>query len=74
MIDADLLVYLRCPLDPSRTKLLADGAGLRCERCGLRFRIKDGLPNFLVEDAELPAGCAVLDDLPCKKEARMPSS
>ncbi len=70
MIREDLLAILHCPLKPSQTKLLLDGDHLRCERCSLRFKIRDGIPVLVVEEAELPPGCAVLDDLPCKKEAR----
>ena len=70
MIGADLVAILRCPLNPSQTKLAIDGDHLRCERCALRFKIKDGFPVLVVEEAELPPGCATTDDLPCKKEAR----
>ena len=59
---------LRCPLNPSRTQLeLADGK-LVCARCALRFPIKDGFPILVAEEAELPAGCESLADLPCQKE------
>jgi uncharacterized protein YbaR (Trm112 family) len=71
MIREDLMAILRCPLNPSQTKLVLDGDQLRCERCALRFKIRDGFPVLVVEEAELPAGCACADDLPCKKEARM---
>ena len=70
MIGADLVAILRCPLNPSQTKLTVDGDHLRCERCALRFKIKDGFPVLVAEEAELPAGCASTDELPCKKEAR----
>ena len=69
MISRDLLEILRCPLDPSNTRLRLEGEGLCCERCSLRFHIKDGFPVLLVEEAELPAGCASLKDLPCQKAA-----
>ncbi len=68
MIRDDLLAILRCPLSPSHTKLALDGDHLRCERCALRFKIRDGFPVLVVEEAELPTGCASLEDLPCKKE------
>jgi uncharacterized protein YbaR (Trm112 family) len=70
MIRADLLAILRCPLNPSQTKLVLDGDQLRCERCSLGFKIKDGFPVLVVEEAELPTGCASTEELPCKKEAR----
>ena len=70
MIRPDLLAILRCPLNPSQTKLLLDGDRLCCERCALAFKIKDGFPVLVIEEAELPPGCASTDDLPCKKEMR----
>jgi uncharacterized protein len=70
MIRPDLLAILRCPLNPSQTKLVLDGDHLRCERCSLAFKIKDGFPVLVVEEAELPPGCTSIEDLPCKKEAR----
>jgi uncharacterized protein YbaR (Trm112 family) len=72
MIREDLLAILRCPLNPGQAKLIDGGDHLRCERCALRFRIRDGFPVLVVEEAELPSGCESLDDLPCKKETRIP--
>ena len=69
MLSQELLSILRCPLDPSRTKLVLDGESLRCERCALRFHIRDGFPVLIVEDAELPAGCESVEDLPCRKKS-----
>jgi uncharacterized protein YbaR (Trm112 family) len=63
-----LLQILRCPLDPSRTRLALEGDGFVCERCRLRFLIKDGLPDLVAEEAELPPGCDSLAQLPCQKE------
>ena len=67
MIAADFLEILRCPLNPSRTRLqLLDGK-LVCERCALCFPIKDGFPILVAEEAELPAGCESLAELPCQR-------
>jgi uncharacterized protein YbaR (Trm112 family) len=68
MINQDLLDILRCPLDPSHTRLAADGDRLVCQRCALRFRVKDGFPVLVAEEAELPPGCEGLGDLPCQRE------
>jgi uncharacterized protein YbaR (Trm112 family) len=68
MITQDLLNILRCPMDPSHTGLTLVTERLVCQRCGLIFRIRDGIPNLIVEEAELPAGCASLDELPCRRE------
>jgi uncharacterized protein YbaR (Trm112 family) len=72
MISQQLLEILRCPMDPSRTHLTLQENHLLCQRCGLRFPIKDGFPVLVVEEAKLPTGCASLDELPCQREG-MPS-
>ncbi len=68
MISPELLEILRCPLDPSRTRLALEGDHLICERCRLRFNIRDGFPVLVVEEAELPPGCESLGQLPCQRE------
>jgi uncharacterized protein len=70
MISPDLLEILRCPMDPSHTRLTLDGDRLICQRCALKFKIKDGFPVLVVEEAELPAGCDSLDALPCQRERK----
>ena len=72
MIHKDLLDILRCPLDPSRTKLVLEGEHLLCERCALRFKIKDGFPIMVAEEAELPKGCESLSQLPCQAAKQKP--
>jgi uncharacterized protein YbaR (Trm112 family) len=67
MISKDLLDILRCPLDPSRSKLLLEGDRLVCERCALGFKIKDGFPILVVEEAVLPKGCESVGQLPCQQ-------
>jgi uncharacterized protein YbaR (Trm112 family) len=67
MISEDLLAILRCPMSPSRTRLIERDGRLVCERCDLRFAIKDGIPVLVVEEAELPPGCDTLRDLPCQR-------
>jgi uncharacterized protein YbaR (Trm112 family) len=70
MISQELLDILRCPMDPSRTRLTLENDHLLCQRCRLKFKIKDGFPVLVVEEAELPPGCPSLDQLPCQREAR----
>jgi uncharacterized protein YbaR (Trm112 family) len=75
MISQDLLELLRCPLDPSHARLEIDGESLVCTRCRLRFPVRHDIPSMLVEEAELPAGSASLEELPCQREkASAPSS
>jgi uncharacterized protein len=71
MIHPNLLAILRCPLNPSKTRLLLENDHLVCERCALRFPIRDGLPILVVEEAELPPGCKGTSQLPCQMELKM---
>jgi uncharacterized protein YbaR (Trm112 family) len=45
--------------------LRQEGETLICTRCGTKFAIIDGIPDMLIEEAELPAGCASLAELEC---------
>jgi uncharacterized protein len=70
MISKELLDILRCPLDPTRSSRLDQAAdGLTCQRCRLKFPIKEGLPCMLIEDAQLPEGYKSLQELPCQQSA-----
>jgi uncharacterized protein len=70
VISQDLLDILRCPLNPSQTRLRLEADSLVCERCALRFRIRDGFPVLVPEEAELPPGCDSLRGLPCQRERK----
>ncbi len=63
MVSEDLLALLVCPM--GKAPLRREGDILICTRCGPRFAIKDDIPNMLIEEAELPPGCATLADLEC---------
>jgi uncharacterized protein YbaR (Trm112 family) len=70
MISPELLEILRCPMDPSHTRLTLEEDRLICQRCALVFRIKDGFPVLVVEEAELPPGCDSLSQLPCQQQGK----
>ncbi|MGF1579799.1 MAG: Trm112 family protein [Gemmataceae bacterium] len=70
MISEQWLALLRCPMNPKETPLLAEEKALVCERCALRFPIKEGIPALIVQDAQLPEGCESLEDLPCQQDKR----
>jgi uncharacterized protein len=63
MVNEELLALLVCPM--GKAPLRREGESLVCTRCGPRFSIKDDIPNMLIEEAELPPGCASLADLDC---------
>jgi len=70
MLSPELLAILRCPLNPSRTRLALEDNHLVCERCRVRFPIKDGFPVLVIEEAELPASCDGISKLPCQQEGK----
>ncbi len=63
MVSEELLSLLVCPM--GKAPLRREGDVLVCTRCGPRFPIKDDIPDMLIEEAELPAGCLSLSDLEC---------
>ncbi len=68
MVSKELLDILRCPLDPTRSaRLEEEPDALVCQRCRLKFPIKEGLPCMLVEEAILPPGASSLQTLPCQQ-------
>ena len=69
-IDQTLMERLRCPMTLSELELENTEAGdfLVAKVGGLRYPITNGIPQMLVEEAELPEGVASLDEL--KKQLR----
>jgi hypothetical protein len=67
IISPDFIQKLRCPLSPKTSGLVLQDDRLLCESCQLEFKIKDGLPNMIPEEARLPAGCGSLKQLPCQR-------
>ncbi len=67
LISPELLAILRCPMDPSNTPLAIEGERLVCTRCRVVFPTRDGFATLLIEEAELPAGCSGIDQLPCQR-------
>lgn len=74
MLNEELLALLVCPMGKAPLRL-EDGV-LVCTRCGPRFAIRDDIPNMLIDEAELPAGCASTAELECVKagQARVDAS
>lgn len=69
MVSEDLLALLVCPM--GKAPLRREGDSLICTRCGPRFAIKDDIPNMLIEEAELPPGCASVADLECVRSGQV---
>ena len=66
-VDDALLSVLRCPLTLS--KLRREGDFLVAETGGLRYPIKNGIPQMLVDEATLPDDVTSLDELKAKLKA-----
>jgi uncharacterized protein YbaR (Trm112 family) len=68
MTDDDFLNVLRCPMDPSRAARLEQAHdGLLCQRCGVKYPSKEGIPSLMIDEAVLPPGCSRAADLPCRR-------
>jgi|WetSurMetagenome_2_1015567.scaffolds.fasta_scaffold217986_2 uncharacterized protein len=51
-LDPKLLEILACP--QCKTKVELEEGGLRCLRCGRRYRVEDDIPIMLIDEAEPP--------------------
>jgi len=76
MITPEMLDILRCPMDPKREArlVLENDTRLLCGRCRLQFRIREGFPSLLIEEATLPEGCTSAAQLPCQQRGPRPES
>lgn len=52
MLDPRLLEILACPQCRGELVPAVDHAHLDCPKCRLRFRVEDGIPIMLIEEAE----------------------
>lgn len=52
MLDAKLLEILVCPACKGELTVLPDHGALDCAACRLRYRVEDGIPIMLVDEAE----------------------
>ncbi len=70
-IPDELLEILVCPLGKKPLRLenvtLNDSPvyTLVCTNCGARFKIEDGIPNMLLDEATLPDGVTDIKELAC---------
>ncbi|HEU5424859.1 MAG TPA: Trm112 family protein [Nitrolancea sp.] len=51
-ISEELLAILACPV--CKTPVRLEGEKLVCDNCGRRYRIEDGIPIMLIDEAEMP--------------------
>lgn len=53
-IDPALLELLACPQCKGTLEHVEapEGESFLCHACRLRFRVEDGIPNFLIDEAE----------------------
>jgi uncharacterized protein YbaR (Trm112 family) len=61
-LDDDFLSLLACP--QCKTSVRKDGQSLVCDRCALRFPIRDGIPVMLIEEAEPLGGSTSSQEAP----------
>ncbi|MCH8977912.1 MAG: Trm112 family protein [Armatimonadetes bacterium] len=53
-MDKELLEILACPRCDSRPRLEDRGGRLVCTECGWSYRVEDGVPHLLAEEARPP--------------------
>ena len=53
VIDPELLKILACPKCKEDVKLTADDEGLKCVKCHRVYKIKDGIPVMLIDEATI---------------------
>lgn len=51
-LDKELLEILACPQCKGPVRETEDGSALTCDACRLRYRVEDGIPVMLIEEAE----------------------
>jgi uncharacterized protein YbaR (Trm112 family) len=51
-LSPDLLSILVCPSCKGELEYDAEAQTFTCRRCRLRYHVKDGIPNFLIDQAE----------------------
>jgi uncharacterized protein YbaR (Trm112 family) len=52
-LDPELLNILACPVCKTEVKLTADEEALKCLRCYRVYRIEDGIPVMLIDEASV---------------------
>lgn len=50
-VDKELLEILACPKCKGELHVTVDGSELRCKACLLSYRIDDGIPILLIDEA-----------------------
>ena len=70
-MDDALLDILVCPL--TRSRLRREGEFLISEVGGLKYPVRDGIPVLLVNEAQLPAGIASLEEFRAKFREQIPA-
>jgi len=66
MIAPDLIQDLVCPL--GKYELKHEGNFLICTYCGVKFPVIDNIPVLLIDDAILPDGVNLPEELKCLKK------
>ena len=61
MLDAKLLEILACPQCKGDLDYQSDLDVLDCSNCSLRFRVEDGIPIMLLDEAEILPGTKSID-------------
>jgi uncharacterized protein len=55
-VDKELLDILVCPSCHGELEYRTDPEQLVCTKCGLRYAVRDDIPDMLIDHAEKPGG------------------
>jgi len=51
-VSKELMDILACPKCKGEVELEEDGNGIICGACRIRYRVEDGIPIMLIDEAE----------------------
>jgi hypothetical protein len=51
-VSKELMDILACPKCKGEVELEEDGKGIVCGGCRIRYRVEDGIPIMLIDEAE----------------------
>jgi len=66
MFSTEILKYIVCPI--GKKELRPEGDFLICTNCGVKFPIIDDIPSLIIDEAILPEGVKLVNELPCMKK------
>jgi uncharacterized protein YbaR (Trm112 family) len=67
LVSPDLLEIMQCPSCAGELREQPEPAALVCQRCGLQYPVRDGIPVMLIDEAT-PSEPVTLPDKPSPED------